>query len=213
MQAFVDQSPGQVAQQITFIRQHYAQITARKNQLDCYERFQKIGTGTGTGTFVTVPKDSAQHLYGQEPFNAPVYFYMGDSLYGSLPRVLFYQNGNDIELIEEYTYDTTEGSYSESTEYYFLKEQLLFVFHHYESIDFWTKHDEGLEKQARQYRYYFLENRPLRCLKKTYRGFEDASVMIAHQANDTLLSDRGLPVLHQAHKLLASVTGNEAYQD
>jgi hypothetical protein len=115
LEEFVDQFPEQVKQQILFIQKQYTRISEKKDQLTCYERFRRMKTNT----YVTVPKDSAVHVYGQEPYDTPVYFYQGDSLEGGLPRTLFYGSKNDIELIEEFSYDTAEGSYAETKEYYF----------------------------------------------------------------------------------------------
>ena len=202
LQAFVDQFPERIAQQIAFIQKYYAQTIARKGQLDCYELFQQ----KGTNDFILVPKDSAKHVYGEEPYDMPVYYYQGNSLEGGTPIVLFYKDKNTIALIEEHNYDTAEGSYAETKEFYFSENhQLIFMFHHYEHIDYWTKHDEGSEQQARQHRYYFLDERPIRCLKKEYTGFDHASEMITHQPNETIPLKKGHSILREAQELLNSV--------
>lgn len=50
LEAFVDQFPERVKQQVLFIQKQYIHISDKKDQLRCYERFRKINTDTPIST-------------------------------------------------------------------------------------------------------------------------------------------------------------------
>ena len=198
LQVFVDQFPEKVAQQIAFTQEHYAQTIARKEQLDRYELFRR----KGTNDFILVPKDSAKHVYGEEPYDLSVYYYQSDSLEADSPEIIFYFDASHIVLVEESLYDPAEGSFFERKEYYFSEAKPVFVFHRREFVDYWYDDTREAENSITQYRYYFLGNYPIRCLKKEYRGPDDIHETIAHQPNKTIPLQEGQSILHETQTLL-----------
>lgn len=165
LQLFVSENKKNVENQVKRIREVFSLFQKEKVSYSKYE-LMSLFSNREKNYLVDVNKISINNLIGSDAQNdwIEILTVETDTFCCSLDYYEYYNYNpsNHIVVINTSQGDYPEGFIHEDVDYYFSNDSLLFVYVKKEENYFpaWDKHF------IREERYYYLNNRPIRCLEK-----------------------------------------------
>ena len=172
LQSFVNDNKKKVENQIKHIREVYARFQNEKKSYTTYLLLSSLNNRE-ENYLVDKSKISIKNIIGTEVYDdwIEIIKINADTFCASLDysEYYIYNPSNPIVVISTVQGDYPEGFTGEIVDYYFFNNSLLFVYINREE-DYYGYFDRYL---IREERYYYLNNRPIRCLEKEINNRDD----------------------------------------